>query len=706
MKSLMKYIAIVMTLVALLSFEVSAEGYLYNRDGVDVPIPDAYQYVGSIQVQDNTGTSALSPQDMAVSENGVIFVADTDNNRVLILGNEGNVALSEFTLPSGEMTWLRAPEGICALSDEDFLVADTNNNRILHCTAQGSVLKVIDKPDYMPGISEEEAFLPIKVDVDSAGRLYIIARNINHGLICTDENGDFISYIGAPRVTPDFFELLWRRFSTKAQLDRMTQYVSTEYNNILVDDQSFIWGTISALKSADIQATIGGGGSATPISKINSADIDVLKRNGMYPPVGDIRFSKEASQIVDVALGQNGVYSLLDYQRGHVFTYDDNGNLLFAFCELGKKHGDVQKPVALHGQQDEIWILDADLSEILIYKPTEYGSKVLSAVGAQYQGNYDAAYQLWSEVARSNSNFEFAFVGMGNAFMSDGDYQRAMSYFKFAQDTEKYSEAFELDRQEKLEVAFPYIFGGIIAVLVIWLLSMAIRRAVNYVRDVSNQVAPVNTVAAKDREGFLGKIRYAWYLTFHPFKGFYEIKVGRMGSLGVSFGIMALTVLANVMYGLYSGYLFNANNGVNFDVVKSIATTVLLIVLWCISNWCLTCLFDGEGNFLDVVRATGYALLPFALIQLLLIPLTNVLSLREAAFVGFLSGIGLLWCGFLLFTSVVVTHQYTFFKTLIMIVCVILGMCALAYLALLLFNLIQQVMGFVYVLLAELRGKL
>lgn len=205
---------------------------------------------------------------------------------------------------------------------------------------------------------------------------------------------------------------------------------------------------------------------------------------------------------------------------------------------------------------------------------------------------------------------------------------------------------------------------------------------------------------------FIKEFKYAFYLTVHPFKGFWEIKHENSGSIKTGIAILAFFVIACVSNGLYTGYLFNSNNGVNFNILKTVGMILIIFISWCIVNWCLTCLFDGEGNFNDILRATSYALLPMVFIQLLLIPVSNVLSVREAAFYSFIYTIGTIWMGFLIFSSVLVTHQYTFFKTVLMIVCIILGMCALVYIALLFFNLIQQMAGFIEVLTKEIQSNI
>lgn len=206
-------------------------------------------------------------------------------------------------------------------------------------------------------------------------------------------------------------------------------------------------------------------------------------------------------------------------------------------------------------------------------------------------------------------------------------------------------------------------------------------------------------------KGLVKELKYAFYLAFHPFKGFWEIKREGAGSLRTAFVLLVAFVVAMVANGLYAGYLFNPAGGVSYNVPKNILIILVLYFGWCISNWCLTCLFDGEGNFTDILKATAYALLPMTLTQLVLIPLSHALSLREAAIYTFLYTLGTLWMVFLMFASTLVTHQYSMFKTVLMILCIILGMCILAYIALLFFNLIGQMTGFVEVLFKEIQNR-
>jgi hypothetical protein len=81
-------------------------------------------------------------------------------------------------------------------------------------------------------LEEDYLYTPGRLVVDSAGRMYVAAEGINQGLLQLDENGDFSSFMGAPDVHLDFFEILWRTFATEEQRNNMIKAVPTEYTSI------------------------------------------------------------------------------------------------------------------------------------------------------------------------------------------------------------------------------------------------------------------------------------------------------------------------------------------------------------------------------------------------------------------------------------------------------------------------------------------
>ena len=206
----------------------------------------------------------------------------------------------------------------------------------------------------------------------------------------------------------------------------------------------------------------------------------------------------------------------------------------------------------------------------------------------------------------------------------------------------------------------------------------------------------------RERIGKLGReLRYAFWLSVHPFKGFWEIKSEGAGSLTTAMILLAAFVLSTVAGGLYTGYLFREEDVLDFSAPKAMLQVLLLFFGFCVANWGLTCLFDGEGTFADIYRMTAYALLPLLLIRTLLLPLSNYFLLTEQSFYTTLYGAALLWSGFLLLVGTLVTHQYSLGKTVVMLLCIVAAMCMLAYIALLYLDLVWQVIGFITTLLRE-----
>ncbi len=465
------------------SVDVSAESYLYTRKNEAVESPGAYTVTREISLGAD-GVSAVSPQDIFYSGSGRFYVVDTNNDRILIYDSDYRQlgVLSSFGLPDGSVTTLHVPEGIYVDEAETLYIADTGNNRILKCDSAGNVLLQIEKPKNLTGVSQDAAFNPIKLSVDTSGRIYVVARNYNLGILQLDDAGSFVGYMGAPKVQYNIVQMLWRRFSTQEQLAKMEQYVPTEYNNIAIDEEGFVYGTIGTLDAEKMEAAIQShdtSGSVTPIKKLNTMGSDVLKRNGFCAPMGDLEYETECSKIVDVAYTTDGMYAMLDAAHGHIFAYDSNGNLLCAFGGgTGAGFGRVS---SFTYAGDSLVVLDAQAAKLFVYEPTAYGRMVFEAVAAQYNGDFEEAYALWRDVASCNRNFEYAFVGLGQSYLSDGQYEQAMECFRLTGDKENYSKAKQLLRKENMKTVFPVIFISILCIaslLAVWRFGKKVYRYV------------------------------------------------------------------------------------------------------------------------------------------------------------------------------------------------------------------------------------
>ncbi|MEK0313282.1 Yip1 family protein [Cohnella sp. 56] len=190
--------------------------------------------------------------------------------------------------------------------------------------------------------------------------------------------------------------------------------------------------------------------------------------------------------------------------------------------------------------------------------------------------------------------------------------------------------------------------------------------------------------------------KYPFYLIFHPFNGFWELKYEqrRTASLAVSCVILFLLVLTNVLKAQYTGFLVNYNNPHDLNSFMEIVYVLLPVLFWCVANWSLTTLMEGEGKFVEIFISTCYAFLPMVLLQFPWIWLSNLISDQETPFYFFFGNLSALWCVFLLFIGNMTVHQYSPSKTLLTMALTVVAIGFIAFLGLLFFSLIQQIVGF------------
>lgn len=202
------------------------------------------------------------------------------------------------------------------------------------------------------------------------------------------------------------------------------------------------------------------------------------------------------------------------------------------------------------------------------------------------------------------------------------------------------------------------------------------------------------------------ELKYAIYLIRHPFKGFWDIKYEHEGSLKTAIIIIIMTIITQIMSNLYTGFLFGGVKSVHYNLIATVFAFLAIYFTWCISNWSLTCLSDGKGTFKDICIATAYALVPYVLIQLIMIIISNYFVLREQVFYDILQGLSYAWTGFLLIIGMLMTHHFTLTRTVVVVIFTIIGMVAIACLVLLFFNLLQQVLVFISIVFDEIRLRL
>ena len=458
--------ALVCILLALAVFPASASGnvpydsYIYDywENMVFTPAP----YIPGRSVSGvSLGVGSFSgPQGMCVGPDGLVYVADTGNHRIVIINAEMTEAVGVIDSfdNDGVFDTFSSPYGVTICQNNLLYVADSMNQRVVVLDNDSKAVKIIRNPQ-SEMLDAGFIFTPDKVAVDYADRVYIIARNMFQGIMVFSPEGDFVGFFGTINVQISPWQIIWRTLATRAQRERQALFVPTEFTGIDLDDSGFLY-------ASNIDST-----GTRAVRRLNPSGEDVIRTGENENLGGDLSINafnnySGPSYIVDVVYRGKGIYSLLDSKRGRIFTYDHEGNLLYIFGGLGDMAGTFKQPAAIESFGSRIAVLDAHRNEIMTFDETAYGRLINEAVGLRFDGDESLAVEKWQQVLLLNENLEIANIGIGKAYLTSGDNVNAMKYLKLGQSRIYYSIAYKRHRNEILKENLPWIFTGVVTLAV------------------------------------------------------------------------------------------------------------------------------------------------------------------------------------------------------------------------------------------------
>ena len=680
--------------------------YTYSAGGQVLTSPAAYvpDTVVDAAYMGLNGTID-DPRDLFVGPDERVYIVDAASASVKVLDRYYKFLfeINSFTNEHGVPDTFLNPSGVF-VNDKNIYVCDTDNNRIVMFDLDGNYVKIIGKP--VSNLFEEGSiYKPVACAVDDYGRIFVVSSTTYQGIIVLNDNGDFFGFIGAQKVAISALEIIWRNIQTEEQRAQSEEYVSTEFNNITIDKDNFIYVTTSSIAESDQQGAINSKSKASdyaPVKKLNASGSDVMKRNGFYPPSGEVRITNMstasitgASKIIDAAVGPEGTWSIIDEKRSKVFTYDDNGNLLFTFGDKGTQTGNIDSIEAIAYQGSKILILDKTNDNIITFRRTEYGDLLLAALEHDNNRMYDATIDDWTEILKRNNNFDAAYIQIGKALYRQGEYEQAMDYYKSAYETENYSEAYKEVRKQWANSFF-------------WMIPIVIVVVCILIAKFFGFAAKVNkrTAMKVGRKSLKEELLYAFHVIFHPFDGFWDLKHEKRGSVRSAFVILLITIVVYFYNSIGKGYIFNPRPSTAMNIMGAISAVVAPLLLWVVANWCLTTLFEGEGSMSDIFTACCYCLTPLPLLVLPVTIASNFLTANEGGLISMLSSFAYIWLGILLVLAMQVTHDYSVGKNLLTCVATIVGMAFLMFLGILFSSLMAKIVSFVTNIIEEISYRL
>jgi len=200
----------------------------------------------------------------------------------------------------------------------------------------------------------------------------------------------------------------------------------------------------------------------------------------------------------------------------------------------------------------------------------------------------------------------------------------------------------------------------------------------------------------------MSKFKYPFYIMFHPYDGFAELKYNKKGSLLYAVILIVLWYIFEIMNRSSMDFVFNEYRPEKLDIRMVFLFTVAVFVLTVIANWCFSTFMDGKGTLVDIFTAGAYCLIPMMITTLICIILSKALVMEESAYLTAIEIIGKLWSAYMIVAAISEIHDFNFGQTVAMICLTILGLLIMLFLGFLVYSLVQQVIMFVVNITYEL----
>lgn len=623
---------------------------------------DAYTPVAEIDLP------ISAAEDMFVTPDGTVFVADTGNARIVEL--KGFRVVSEY----GKGT-LKGPTGIFVDGQGVMYVADAKAGTIVIMDRAGNLLKQFGRPSE-PLFGRDNAFAPRKVAVDSRQSLYVVSEGSVNGLVKLNLNGNFVGYFGANPASMSLKMILQRMFLTKEQLAQFVKSEAASPSNVHIDSESMVF-TVTA--------------GTEPWRSIRR--FTVAGKNIFPDTFGSSTFR-------DIDVDESGLVAAVDAD-GLIYEYDLKGALLFAFGakdEGQQRLGTLRYPTAIARHGNQIYVLDRDKNAIVVYRSTAFADLVHEGVRLYMEGFYREAKPLFERVLDFNGSYRLAYQAIADACFKEGDYARAFVNYRYAEDRNGFSEAFWELRNDILQ---RHLGSALLALIGLGLVQSTVRRLDRRFR----WSAPIRAwLKGLRRVTLVDDLAFMFRFVKQPADSFYYIKAGLHGSLGFALLLYAW-VIASRIFSLYlTSFIFNRYPTPSaIRPQDEIVVAGVLILLWNSANYLVSTISDGEGRLRDVVIGTAYSLFPYALFALPMALLSNLLTLNEVFIYSFSLNLVGAWTALMLFLMVKEIHNYSISETVRNVLLTLFTMAVMALTGYILYVLFSQFLDFVLTILREVR---
>jgi len=588
---------------------------------------DAY-IVSEILFTDN---ELNSPEDLAL-HNGVLYVADTGNRRIVAL----DLTTRDFWVVADDI--FNRPTGIFISHNDELFVADNGSRQVFRLDLYGNLLQTIGRPtDVIFG--EHTSFIPQKVLVDHAGIIYIVSEGTFDGIIQLADDGSFIGFFGINNLYLSPLELLQNLIFTEAQRARLTRRTPLAFTNMALDNRGLVRTVTQHSQRNSVR-----------VHNVAGADL-IAGADGRGGLLGEMNF-------VDIAVGRYGqMYAVTS--TGLIYEYTQEGFYVFTFGgrAVSAERGGIFTVVSAIEVDDynNLFVLDRARGMVHVYSPTNFAASIHRGIYLHERGHYEESLALWRNIRRESGSLRIVNIFMGRGYFQLREYHRALYYFRLASSWGGYSDAF-------WEIRNVWLVSNMNTMLIVAIslyILLATIKQVNKRRRFLPDLQPLRKrILDVD---IIRELLFVKDFIKHPVDSFHYLRYDTKGSTKAAAILMVVAYMVFIASFLGTGFLFGVTwiwGSASYALLFFSMMFIPAVALFVGCNYLVASITDGRGRFKDVFNLTAYSFSPFILFMPILIILSHFLTFNEAFVMSIGTAALWVWVGVLIFIGLKEIHDF------------------------------------------------
>lgn len=651
----------------------------YAHDGYGWLIETQAAYVPGTTLTKFGDTSISAARDMTITDDGLLYIADTGNRRILVSDLQGNY-IKDFGSDV-----LVNPCGIFVTDDKHTYVADRDAKKIFVFDDNGNVIEEYGRPNH-PLYGDEMDFKPLKIVVNDAGIMFVICEANMNGIvqISPTAGGTFLGYFGTNSTQLSMIDKFLSIVQTKEQKAAKASNRPATPDNLAIDDQGLIY-TVTRGDTPE---------NAKEIQELKR--LNIAGKNVIHPDEWDGR-------PVDVTAGNHdNVYMVSS--RGYIYEFNEEGEMLFVFGgpDDGRQRVGLCKKIEAISidSKDNIYILDSDMNRIHVFKPTEFTNLLHEALYLYSKGRYTESKEPLNKILTMNSMYGFSNRAMGRALLQEDNYSEAMRFSRLANDDTTYSDAYWEIRNIWLR---KYLILAIVIITALYVLGRLLKRLqqkFGIFNGINKRIGMIKKVPLMTR------LRYSLYYMKHPIDGSYGVRwEGKASYLSANI-ILALFIAINIIDKYYCGFLFKTVREGRYEIPYDIGTILIIFLLLTCCNYLICTINDGEGSFKQIYCSFVYCLTPYIVFKPFIFLISHIVTKNESFLVSFPQTLVTAWIIILIIISIKEINNITLKETAKVIALTFFAALIAILLAFVLYVLWSQVYDFVVAIGGEVVYRL